>query len=73
MYIKKNVADSIGNEAILIYIYGSFYRTPPKKGGVRYPPISEPLNYCDFDLVRWYNFKECWLPVKQVSYINKKN
>ena len=30
---------------------GSFHRTPQKKE-VRYPPISEPLNYCGFDLVR---------------------
>ena len=53
--------------------WGSFYRThPPKKKGVRYPPISKPLIYYGFDLVRWCNFKDFWLPVKQVLYINKK-
>ena len=44
---------------------------PPKKGGVRYPLISEPLNYCGFNLIRLCDFKDCWLPVKQVLYINK--
>ena len=43
----------------------------PKKG-VRYPPVSEPLISYGFDLVRWYNFKGFWLPVKQVLNINKK-
>ena len=58
--------------SLSLYLYGSFYRTPPKKRGVRYPPISELLIYYGFDLVRWCNFKDFWLPIKQVLYINKK-
>ena len=38
--------------SIYIYIYMGHSTVPPKKGGVRYPLISEPLNYCGFDLVR---------------------
>ena len=58
-----------------ISVLGSFYGTQKKgvpPGGVRYPPISEPLIYYGFDLVRWFNFKGFWLPVKQVLNINKK-
>ena len=60
------------NSICIDYIKQSTTPPPPsQKKGVRYPPISEPLIYYGFDLVRWCNFKSFWLSVKQVLYINK--
>ena len=55
-----------------LFTQGVILPYPLKKRRVRYPPISEPLIYYGFDLIRWCNFKGFWLPVKQVLYINKK-
>ena len=58
-------------KAKLIINEGHSTVPPPKKRGVRYPLISEPLDYCGFNFIRWCDFKDFWLPVKQVLYINK--